>query len=324
MKSDKLLRALLIAALAIAIGVAGYHREGLDARHLEQYLADAGILAPLYFMGAYAVATVLFIPGSVLTLLGGALFGPVPGTFYSLTGATLGAALAFLVARYAASEWVRARTGGRLGQLIEGIDGEGWRFVAFVRLVPLFPFNLVNYAFGLTRIPIAQYVVTSYLCMLPGAFAYTYLGFAGREAVAGGEGAVRNGLIALALLAAVAFVPRLVRRLRGTPGMDVGELKRQLDAGDKVLVLDVRSPEEFAGETGHIPGASNIPLASLPERFGELQAQREQPVCIVCRTDKRSAQAARLLHAHGFARLRIVRGGMIAWQKNALPVERGA
>ena len=97
----------------------------------------------------------LFLPGSVITLAGGALFGPVWGTFYSLTGATAGAAAAFLVARYLASDWVHRKAGGWTKQLIEGVDKEGWRFVAFVRLVLLFPFNLLNYALGLTRIPLA-------------------------------------------------------------------------------------------------------------------------------------------------------------------------
>ena len=148
-------------------------------------MAGAGMAGPLLFMVLYALATVLFLPGSVLTLAGGALFGPLWGTFYNLTGATLGAAFAFLVARYLASDWVQARVGtgtdGRVGRLVKGVEAEGWRFVAFTRLVPLFPFNLLNYALGLTRIPFLQYLVATYFCMLPGAVAYTYLGYAGEE-----------------------------------------------------------------------------------------------------------------------------------------------
>lgn len=88
------------------------------------------------------------------------------------------------------------KTGGRLKQLKEDIESEGWRFVAFVRLVPLFPFNLLNYALGLTRIKLWHYIIASYICMLPGAIAYTYLGYAGREAIAGSEGLIQKGLIA--------------------------------------------------------------------------------------------------------------------------------
>jgi len=150
----------------------------------------------------------------MLTLAGGSLFGPVLGTFVNLTGATLGATIAFLISRYLASDWVEEKSGGRLKRLKEGVESEGWRFVAFVRLVPIFPFNLLNYALGLTRIRLLHYVIASYLCMLPGAIAYTYLGYAGREAVAGGEGLIQKGLLALALLAAVAFLPRMIAHFR--------------------------------------------------------------------------------------------------------------
>lgn len=171
----------------------------------------------LAFMGLYIAGTILFLPGSLLGLAGGALFGPVWGTIYTLVAATMGATLAFLVARYVGSDRVVARAGGHLKQLIEGVEAEGWRFVAFVRLVPIFPFNLLNYALGLTRIRLVDYALASFLCMTPGTVAYSYLGYAGREALTGGESLVRKGIIALALLAAAAFLPRLVRRLRRRP-----------------------------------------------------------------------------------------------------------
>ena len=155
------------------------------------------------------------MPGSVLTVAGGALFGPIWGTLWNLTGATLGAMLAFVIARYVASDWVAARSGERLGRLMRGVEEEGWRFVAFVRLVPLFPFNLMNYAFGLTRIRLREYALASFVCMAPGALAYTYLGYPGYEGASGQAGTIRKALLAFALLAAVAFLPRLVRWLEG-------------------------------------------------------------------------------------------------------------
>ena len=99
--------------------------------------------------------------------------------------------------------------------MVEGVEAEGWRFVAFVRLVPLFPFNLLNYTLGLTRIRLFHYVVTSFVCMLPGAIAYTYLGYAGRNAVTGGEGTIRNILLASGFIAVVAFLPGFIKRLSG-------------------------------------------------------------------------------------------------------------
>ncbi len=98
---------------------------------------------------------------------------------------------------------------------MRGVDDQGWRFVAFVRLVPLFPFNLLNYALGLTRIRLSHYVVASAICMAPASYAYSYLGYAGREAAAGSADLVRTLLIAGSLLLAVALVPVIVKRWRG-------------------------------------------------------------------------------------------------------------
>ncbi len=204
----------LFALLASAISLTFFYRNQIDAEALQQWVAQAGAAAPLLFMFIYAIGTLLFLPGSVMTLAGGALFGPYLGTFYSLTGATLGAVPAFLIARYLAADWVEQKSGDRLKRLKEGVEDEGWRFVAFVRLVPVFPFNLLNYALGLTRIRLSHYLIATYICMLPGAFAYTYLGYAGREAVAGGESLLQKGLMALALLAAVAFLPGIISSLR--------------------------------------------------------------------------------------------------------------
>jgi uncharacterized membrane protein YdjX (TVP38/TMEM64 family) len=213
-------RQLALLALGGAVAVALLYREQLDPAAVQAWVASAGPAGSLTFILVYALAAVLFLPGSVLTLAGGALFGPWWGTLFNLTGATLGAALAFLVSRYLAADWVRRRVGERANRLIEGVEAEGWRFVAFTRLVPLFPFNLLNYALGLTRIPFPHYVLATAVCMAPAAFAFTWLGFAGREAVAGGEGLIRTGLIALGLVAAAAFLPRLVMRLRGRPTAD--------------------------------------------------------------------------------------------------------
>ena len=158
---NNLLRLLILAVVVAGITLAIIYRDQLDATVLEEWVQAAGSAGPLVFMLVYAIGTVFFLPGSVLTLTGGALFGPVWGTLYNLTGATLGATLAIIVARYLASDWVEEKTGGRLKQLKDGVEGEGWHFVAFVRLVPLFPFNLLNYALGLTRIKLSHYVIAS-------------------------------------------------------------------------------------------------------------------------------------------------------------------
>jgi len=231
--------------------------------------------------------------------------------------------LAFLVARYLAGARVERRAGGLVKRLIEGVDAEGWRFVAFVRLVPLFPFNLSNYVLGLTRIPLLHYVVASLICMAPGAVAYTWLGYAGREALGGEANAVRYGLLALGLLAAIAILPRLIGRLRGgsLAWIEADELEQRLDGGEAVTVIDVRGPDEFTGPLGHVAKAVNLPLRELPSRLTEINALRDKPMVLVCRTDKRSAAAAQMLRAAGFSQVGVLRRGMEEWNAAGLPVE---
>jgi rhodanese-related sulfurtransferase len=186
----------------------------------------------------------------------------------------------------------------------------------------LFPFNLSNYAFGLTRIPLGHYVLASLVCMTPGTIAYTWLGYAGREALAGNAAAVRYGLLGLGLLAVIAFLPRLLRRLRGAPAwVEVTDLKRRLDAGEPIAVIDVRGRDEFTGPLGHICGACNLPVDTIEERMSELGDLERRPVVLVCRTDRRSAKAAEVLHAAGIADVAVLRGGMEQWNRTGLPIE---
>lgn len=214
MKAETLRRGVILLILLAGIAAAVVLREHFSVELLTESVGQLGWLAPLVFIAGYAIATVFFFPGLLFTLAGGVLFGPFYGTLYNLTGATLGATLAFLLARYLAYDWVAQRTGKRLRQLVEGVENEGWRFVAFVRLVPLFPFNLLNYALGLTKIPLAHYVITSLLFMAPAGAAYTYLGYAGRELAGGGEDVIRKGLLALAVVASIAFISRILMKLR--------------------------------------------------------------------------------------------------------------
>ena len=215
MKARTAGRLALVVILVAGLGWTYAYRDQIDAAGVERWVAGFGAWAPLIFVGVFALAATLGLPAFIFAIAGGALFGPVLGPLYSVTGATIGGAMAFLIARHLAADWVARRVGGRLARLIAGVEAEGWRFVAFVRLVPLFPFNVLNYALGLTRIRLSHYVLTTYVCIMPAAAAYAYLGYAGREALAGGEDTIQAGFVALGLLAAVGFLPRLVRRLRG-------------------------------------------------------------------------------------------------------------
>lgn len=317
----KFIRYGLLLLLLGGITLAIVYRDQIDVASLQDWIHGAGAVGPIVFMLLYVVGTVFFFPGSIMTPVGGILFGPVLGTFYNLTGATVGATLAFLAARHLASDWVESKTGKRLQRLQTGVEAEGWRFVAFVRLVPLFPFNLLNYALGLTRIKLSHYLIATYIFMLPGAIAYTYIGYVGREAIAGSEGLIQKGMLGLALLAAVAFLPRLIGKLRKGKMVAVDELKQRIDSGEKLLVLDVRSEADFTGEQGHIAEAVNIPLEALPDRLEEIVSYQELPVITVCRTDKRSVKAVQLLLGNGFADTHVTRSGMTAWLKAGYSVE---
>lgn len=312
---------LLIAAAALA----AVHRDKINPAMLDAWLGSLGPLgpwAPVGYVVLYALATVALVPGAIFGLAGGALFGAIWGSLWNLLGATLGATLAFLVARYIAADWVARKAGGLLKRLIDGVDAEGWRFVALVRLVPLFPFNLSNYALGLTRIPLPHYVVATLVFMVPGVVAFTWLGHAGRGALTGEADAVRYGLFALALLAAIALLPRLLGRMRDSfTWIEPKDLKRRLDGGEAVTVVDVRGPDEFTGSFGHIATARNIPVAELDGRLAELAGLERAPLVLVCRTDKRSATAARTLRAAGFTQVTVLRRGMEQWNDAGLPVE---
>jgi uncharacterized membrane protein YdjX (TVP38/TMEM64 family) len=193
------------------------------------------------FVGVFALETLLFVPGSIVGLTGGVLFGPLWGTVWNLAGGTLGATAAFLFARFIAGDWIAARAQGRLKAVLTGVETEGWRFVALTRLVPVVPFNVLNYALGLTRIPLSQYVLTTLVCMVPGTAAYAWLGHAGRAAMEGNGDALRYGALGLAALALVVFVPRLIRRLKQQSVAFVSARDLKVTLGREQRLSDKRS-----------------------------------------------------------------------------------
>ena len=317
--SARHLLGLVIVAAALWLV---FNRSPFEPADIEHAIRTLGLWGPVAYVALFAFATVLFLPGALFAVAGGVLFGPVWGTIVNLTGASLGATLAFLIARYVAADWVRQKAGTRLERLIKGVEAEGWRCVTLMRLMPFIPFNLLNYALGLTRIPVASYVLASVISMTPGAAAYTWLGYAGREAVAGNDAAIRYGLMGFALLALIAFAPRLLARLRdgnSVRWIEVGELAPRLDRREAVAVIDVRGPDEFAGPLSHIADARNVPLPELARRIAEL-GPLTMPIVLVCKTDKRSARAAAMLDAAGFRDVLVLRGGMMRWNAAGMPI----
>ncbi|MBF0605727.1 MAG: VTT domain-containing protein [Nitrospirae bacterium] len=320
--NQAIIRWITAFLLMVAVGLAFHYRAHLDLARLESLVQEWGGAGMALFVMLYTLATVLFLPGSVLTLAGGAIFGPWLGGLLCLLGATLGAGIAFLIARYLAGAWVAKRAGGVTGRLLAGVETEGWRFVAFVRLVPVFPFNLLNYALGLTRIRFDHYLITSMICMAPGGLAYAWLGHAGREAATGSADAVRTGMWALALLSVVLLIPRWVKQARQTKNrLTITRLREMVVAGDPLAILDVRDVADFIGDDGHIPGSINIPLPELENRLDEVR-HIGRPLAIICHTDRRSAVAFRRLEERGIGPIYLVNGGIKQWRQDGFPVER--
>ena len=217
MTRKTVLRLAIAVLIGLGIAVALVYRKQLNPEALETFTRGLGAWGPLTYIAIYVIATVFFLPGSAISLAGGALFGPYWGSLYVLVGSVSGASLAFLVARYLAREWVEKKATGMTRRVMEGVDAEGWRFVAFTRLVPLFPFNLLNYVLGLTRIPLLTYILTSAVCMLPGIAGYVYLGFVGREALLGGSNLDVKIAWGVGIFIALIFLPFFIRRLRRNP-----------------------------------------------------------------------------------------------------------
>ncbi|RDV03393.1 TVP38/TMEM64 family protein [Undibacter mobilis] len=204
------LTALAIAATVLAMLWLFWGVTSVAA--LQTRVESLGHWAPAGFIMLYAVSTVAGLPGGVLDVVGGAVFGPVYGSLINLAGGTLGAAGAFLVARHGAADWVRRRAGPRVQKVMTSVEADGWRFVAFVRLVPVIPYTIVNYMLGLTRIPFWHYVLATLVFMAPSTIAYTYIGYAGTQALAGDTDNIRYALLMLAVIALVIFAPYFYKR----------------------------------------------------------------------------------------------------------------
>ena len=171
-----------------AVGNSGFDPQQLLRNALE-WVDNLGAIAPIAFMLIYVVATVAFLPGSILTLGAGVLFGIVKGSVFVFLGATIGATLAFLVGRYLARSWVSDKIAGnqKFSAIDRAVGKEGLKIVLLTRLSPIFPFNLLNYGLGVTGVSLKDYVLGS-VGMIPGTIMYVYIGsLAGSLATIGGE-----------------------------------------------------------------------------------------------------------------------------------------
>jgi uncharacterized membrane protein YdjX (TVP38/TMEM64 family) len=216
-RSALLRRLLLFAAIAVALLVAFRYlplREWLAS--FQQYVRGAGASGYVIYALVYALCCVFLVPGSILTLGAGAIFGVARGSLVVITGATLGAVISFLLARTVLRSRVRALTANhtRFAALDRAIAREGGKIVFLVRLSPIFPFTYMNYAFGLTGVTPLAYSLATLTGIIPGTVAFVYLGYAAAGAATGESSSVKLTLQiigAISALLVTIFVARLAR-----------------------------------------------------------------------------------------------------------------
>ena len=181
---------------------------------IKTWVASFGKIAPLIYIGLYLVSTVFFLPGSPVTVLAGFVFGPLWGVFYASVASIISVSVAFLIARYVARDLVEGwvKDNAQFRKIDEQVEEQGWRILMFTRLVPIFPFNLQNYAYGLTSIRFSTYVLVSAIFMLPGTAVFVQLG----GAFVSGEGNIWKTLLYLGvagvLMLLLSLIPKLLQK----------------------------------------------------------------------------------------------------------------
>lgn len=233
-----LISIILVAAPVQAQEVttnAGFHPQEL-LRNALQWVDNLGAVAPLVFILIYVIATVAFLPGSVITLGAGVLFGVIQGSVYVFIGATLGATLAFLVGRYLARGWIsnKIASNQKFQAIDQAVGREGLKIVLLTRLSPIFPFNILNYGFGVTGVSLKDYVLGS-VGMIPGTIMYVYIGsLAGSIATIGSESQPDANPIAqwtiriigfIATVAVTLYITKIARKALDE-SIDAGEEKQ--------------------------------------------------------------------------------------------------
>jgi len=216
--------ALLILAgiAAIVFDLKGWLRSALA------WIDSLGPWAPPVFVLLYIIATVLFVPAWILTVGGGALFGVLLGSLYVSIGSTIGATCAFVLGRSLARDVLakRLNQNPKLKALDDALAREGWKIVGLVRLSPVFPYNLMNYAFGLTRVSLRHYFFASWIGMLPGTVMYVYFGSLAKNLAELGTGNAERTpaqwtLYGLGLVATITVTIYLTRLARAALRTDI-------------------------------------------------------------------------------------------------------
>ncbi|WP_233588439.1 TVP38/TMEM64 family protein [Legionella septentrionalis] len=202
----------LALAIVVITGCAIIFQQNVSL--LIEWITKLGWIAPILFLVLYCFATIFFLPTMMLTLAGGAIFGPFLGIIYNLLGATLGAACAFCISRHLVSDKLIGINQKRINKFILGVEERGWQFVAILRLLPVVPFSLVNYGLGLTRIKFTQYMWATVIFLIPLEIIYTYCGHLGMTLMTHSSSIYRySGLLGIGIILLLLGVYQMYKKI---------------------------------------------------------------------------------------------------------------
>jgi len=206
-----------LTRLAVAVAIAGgmalaiAYRGELHLDRLEDWIDDYGAFMPLAYIVAHVAASLFFVPRTVMAVLAGILFGSWAGPFWSLVGSMVGSYVGFATARYVNAGQIRPEEMQRIGPYLKRAEESGWRMIAVIRAVPL-PHTPLNYAFGLTRVKVGDYLLGSFLGFVPASILCAELGASGRYATAGTGDWLELSAWAIAFVVASIALPKLAKR----------------------------------------------------------------------------------------------------------------
>ena len=200
MQRAKIIKFILIALLIFFYAFVLFNRDQLHFSQLHDYVESTGFWAPFVFILISAIWATTFMPATLIILLGGAVFGPYYGVLYSCLGVTLGGILSFIVSRFFLFNYVQHKLAGSMKRIFNCMESESWMFVAMTRLTPIFPFFILSYIFGLTRITLTSYIMGTIVGIFPSILAFNYLGYFGGQIAGHSDHILVKGLYALGFL----------------------------------------------------------------------------------------------------------------------------
>lgn len=204
---------LLISLIAIIILLFYFETQsGIHIDKLQSFIRHLGVFAPIFFIFVYIFASMFFAPITPLSVTAGVLFGLISGTVYTIIGATLGACAAFLASKYLFKDLIEQKFPQKIALIQKRVEKEGWKFIAIARVNPVFPFNFQNYIFGVTNISLKTFFLATVFSIIPGAFTYVYLGYAGKSLLNCDSKSIYKIIAAIALLLFISLLPYMIKK----------------------------------------------------------------------------------------------------------------